>query len=759
MVVLVLLRWLDGRARPGFWSTDSMAELILAALRRRRLGWAADELVWLTRFLVAHCAELGRTVSITAHIVADGLDRCPAAAAQIGDDARRLADFLVADQRNPSPTSGYTDLSSLIARFSAWAGQDKGGTIPEHLLGDDDSFGARARAALLAVVDEAAAAQALELCAASGNAPRPSTRWRREVAQRAAARADVVDAARILASTVIGQPEPVPDEYGWAYTWISEGSEILIGALWIARDELAGDDAVSLLRDIGAYCAQSARTPGLGVRSQRITNAVIAALFDGAAGGGTRPLPVAEAAAALLAVRHKAASRALSIAVDKAIAGIATHHQIEPATLAESAVPSYGLDDHGRLERPVGAYTAVVEVAAGRVGVEVTLEWRNSAGRVLSGVPAAVRKAFPEIVADLQRLVRDLRRSYPAQRDRIDQLMASRRSWPVADWRRNYLDHPLIGVLARSLIWTVADPVTPTAQQLSGVPVRVAGEWRLVDAAGSPHPIPVDAEVGLWHPLGRPVEQVMAWRRAVTDREVHQPFKQAFREIYLLTPAEAQTDTYSNRFAAHILRYRQMAALMRARDWRPPQLGGWDHEDADAIRSYYDLRCVFHVESVDDARDEPESAELCSSDHVRFETTDDAGEWHRMRLVDVDPLVFSESMRDVDLFVGVTSIATDPAWTTDGRRAHQDYWSRTSFGAAQRERRLPSRSSAAAAAPDSVGRRHPDRGPLPARSGSAANVQDPPRVGEHPDGTRRQLPLHRAHVSGPAKQHLSAIRR
>ncbi len=172
----------------------------------------------------------------------------------------------------------------------------------------------------------------------------------------------------------------------------------------------------------------------------------------------------------------------------------------------------------------------------------------------------------------------------------------------------------------------------------------------------------------------------MAWRRAVTDREVHQPFKQAFREIYLLTPAEAQTDTYSNRFAAHILRYRQMAALMRARDWRPPQLGGWDHEDADAIRSYYDLRCVFHVESVDDARDEPESAELCSSDHVRFETTDDAGEWHRMRLVDVDPLVFSESMRDVDLFVGVTSIATDPAWTTDGRRAHQDYWSRTSFG-------------------------------------------------------------------------------
>jgi hypothetical protein len=32
-----------------------------------------------------------------------------------------------------------------------------------------------------------------------------------------------------------------------------------------------------------------------------------------------------------------------------------------------------------------------------------------------------------------------------------------------------------------------------------------------------------------------------------------QPFKPAFREVYLVTPAELETRLYSNRFAAHVL--------------------------------------------------------------------------------------------------------------------------------------------------------------------------------------------------------------
>lgn len=37
-------------------------------------------------------------------------------------------------------------------------------------------------------------------------------------------------------------------------------------------------------------------------------------------------------------------------------------------------------------------------------------------------------------------------------------------------------------------------------------------------------------------------------------------------------------------------------------------------------------------------------------------------------------------MRDVDLFVGVTSIALDPPWADRGADPHYDYWLAASFG-------------------------------------------------------------------------------
>jgi hypothetical protein len=48
---------------------------------------------------------------------------------------------------------------------------------------------------------------------------------------------------------------------------------------------------------------------------------------------------------------------------------------------------------------------------------------------------------------------------------------------------------------------------------------------------------------------------------------------------------------------------------------------------------------------------------------------------------EVDPLVFSEAMRDVDLFIGVTSIGADAEWLDRGEgRRFGDYWSRYAFG-------------------------------------------------------------------------------
>lgn len=48
---------------------------------------------------------------------------------------------------------------------------------------------------------------------------------------------------------------------------------------------------------------------------------------------------------------------------------------------------------------------------------------------------------------------------------------------------------------------------------------------------------------------------------------------------------------------------------------------------------------------------------------------------------EIPPLVLSEILRDVDLFVGVTSVGNDPNWSDGGPDAqHRNYWTHFSFG-------------------------------------------------------------------------------
>jgi hypothetical protein len=59
---------------------------------------------------------------------------------------------------------------------------------------------------------------------------------------------------------------------------------------------------------------------------------------------------------------------------------------------------------------------------------------------------------------------------------------------------------------------------------------------------------------------------------------------------------------------------------------------------------------------------------------VRFYNTESL-----LHLYDVPALVFSELMRDVDMFVGVCSIGNDPNWQDGGNAAANTYWRDYSF--------------------------------------------------------------------------------
>jgi hypothetical protein len=307
-----------------------------------------------------------------------------------------------------------------------------------------------------------------------------------------------------------------------------------------------------------------------------------------------------------------------------------------------------------------------------------------------------------------------VRQTLLAQRDRLERLLLTERDWALGDWRTLYLDHPLLGILARPLIWTFAD-----AERTA------LGAWhdgRLVDAADQPLDWLGDAtRVRLWHPIASPADTVLAWRQWLERHSLTQPFKQAHREVYVVTDAERAAGTASRRFAEHILRQHQFRALCNQRGWRYGLQGSFDGAETGTPTlelPRWGLRAELDVEPIEE--DDMMSANgiflYVLTEDVRFvrpaPQSDSAPRTKQQRLsrimaalregglksltldtifpgltpdepvplAEVPPIVFSEVMRDVDLFVSAASVGADPRWLDTAPARYVDYWSRFSFG-------------------------------------------------------------------------------
>jgi hypothetical protein len=338
---------------------------------------------------------------------------------------------------------------------------------------------------------------------------------------------------------------------------------------------------------------------------------------------------------------------------------------ITPEDSAERFAPAFGLDKAGCARTQFGDCGA----AELRIeGSRASLRYFNASGKAVAAVPAAVRNDYADELEEARAAGKGLQQLLTAQRRRIEAGFIALRTWDYGTWRERYLEHPVLAVFARRLIWT-----------LNEIPVIFADNSPR-DIKGHVVSNGAKSRVSLWHPLPRPPEEVAAWRSRLETLGVTQPFKQAHREIYVLTDAERSTGTYSNRFAAHILRQSQFRALAIANQWEAPFLGAWDAGDSDAASRKLpdDWQIEFWLDGAGTEHGNSGGYLHVSTDQVRFYR---GTEQNPAPLNDVPPLIFSEAMRDVDLFVGVASVGNDPTWHDGGPQGrHRDYWHRFAFG-------------------------------------------------------------------------------
>lgn len=503
--------------------------------------------------------------------------------------------------------------------------------------------------------------RALLLQAQKAKAARPSKAWSRQaprlldavgrddfarVAGRGLRRIGRAGSREVFSKAKDGTDRTLIDE---------DHADLLRGVVWFAGwiDDPAltaalGDATEACFKKIARH----------GPRNAKVGNACLHSL----AAIGT-----AQAAAQLGRLRNRVKHPRATPRIEEALAQVAGALGISVAELEETTADTFDMEEVGVRRESLGDATALIEIRA----TSVALSFINAKGRRLKNPPASVRRDHGQRVKELRVLAKDMRSMLYAHRDRIERFYLTARDWDFAAWRERYLNHPLIGTLARRLIWSFA-----------GDGVRQPGIYRdgaLVDAGGEPLDPGADARVSLWHPIDSRTDEVRSLRRLLEAAEITQPFKQAHREIYLLTDAELETATYSNRFAGHVLKQRQLAALCHERGWRFKAPAIWEPagEPPTLTLEERDLAVELLVRPVGEESGVGTYPYL-STDQVRFLDSESGAP----RPLDAVPrLLFSELMRDVDLFVGVCSVGNDPGWRDSGERpVALDYWRSYSFG-------------------------------------------------------------------------------
>jgi len=464
-----------------------------------------------------------------------------------------------------------------------------------------------------------------------------------------------------------------------------ENATLLRGLVWCCV-EIEDATLASSLAD--AAIEGYRKISGVGPRSAKIASACVSVL---------KTMPGLHGAAQLERVRLHVKQPTYRKEVEKALDETARRTGMNREDLEELTVPTFDLEQ-GHLRIPIGPAVAEVHM----VGLNIRIQWYDATGNSRKAEPAEVKRGYKAECRDLKRLCDDVTHMLAAQGDRLERLPLAERQWSLSAWRERYLDHPLVGCVAKRLLWRFSDGER-----------SIDGTWldsQLVDADDCPLSLCETMTVSAWHPILCDADEILKWRTWLERHQVTQPFKQAHREVYLLTDAERTTQVYSNRFAAHILRQHQFNALAAARGWKNALRLAVDdtYPPATLELPHWGLRAEFWIEGAGDDYDtdmnEAGTYLRITTDQVRFypigaaENRAQAGSgvyspsynWQLRRLNDepmpipleqIPPLVFSEVMRDVDLFVGVASVGNDPTWEDGGPdHRYRTYWHSYSFG-------------------------------------------------------------------------------
>lgn len=439
-----------------------------------------------------------------------------------------------------------------------------------------------------------------------------------------------------------------------SYQISENNTRLLKGLIWSTLRH-NDDEMAVVLRELAEQMYKKIRW--VGMRNVKIANAAAHTLAS---------MPGMTGIKEVVTLRSKIKYNAARININRILEQAAKNRGATLESLEDSMIPDYGLSDVGELTTSIDACVARVRMTS--IGqCEVSWEYK---GKKRKSPPAEIAKDNAERIKEIKTMIKELKSASIAHAARLEGLYFRPSAIDFEDWESRYLNHKLIGFMARHLVWRIVQ---------QGVAYDVIyRDASLVTHDGQIFSPKKGATVCLWHPAMADGGEILAWRAYISHAGFSQPFKQAHREVYLLTDAERKERYNSFRFAHHILKQSQFHALAEQRGWSQTRGGMWcGGAENSATRKLKEHGLIAELEAFGaDAYGQSDSGMYAcvAINALKFFTEDDDDQVS-VDLKDVDPLVLSEIMRDADLFVGVAGIGNDPNWYN--RDAE---WQKVSFG-------------------------------------------------------------------------------
>ncbi len=257
------------------------------------------------------------------------------------------------------------------------------------------------------------------------------------------------------------------------------------------------------------------------------------------------------------------------------------------------------------------------------------------AGKKLKSIPSKYKK--DEHIIKINEVKKDIKNQYSRARLTLENSMCNSDVFKIEELRL-IISHPIVKEIVKNVLF------------ISDGFIGFIKNDKLLNYKGEEYTLTDKSKVRIAHCVDLYENNWAQWQQYIMENKIVQPFKQVFRELYTLTDEEISYDGYTNRFAGYQINSKKAMGILSRRNWLLNDQDGF--EKVNHIHNLrIDLYCYANLRNANLL--EEETIEKVVFINNKTNKT--------MDMKKLDRILFSETMRDLDLVVSVAYVGgVDP---------------------------------------------------------------------------------------------------